>query len=574
VKLRQLWKLLSGVALLVTGLLWGASAPTAASTGGCAGDVVVALDVAVWSRSGHDTHAFTLAEPLPAGTWRVTASSSDAYEGRSESDQAHEQWRLDLGALGLLGPTTDLADGVESASVTDVLGTFETTDGLSRFTVRHAVPSTPGGTNSVTAECLAFSRVVPPTTTTAPPTTVPSTTVPATTVPATTVPTTTVPTTTVPSTTVPTTTSPSTTLPPTTVPPTTVPPTTVPPTTVPVEPEPRPADVDAVAVVDCAVGEVLVLVGNDGELDATVDVALPKASVHTDVVVDGGTATTSSLAIGDLTGATEIRVSDATTGALIVAVPIDIECADPALPSASTVFDCPGDVLVVVLVNDGGDDTLLRVIHERVALVDEVVLAPADTVQVEIPLDGADRLPVRVVDDTGVDVLRLALDNPCPAPPPGEPDPAPGRGDGEVPDGDDGPVDGPTPAACVEGADAAACATVRVVVEPDCPRSLADVGIRREGVGRERFVVLVDGVVAGVVAIEGSGRGTVPVRLGPADAELTVSRSTSTDAITVGTLSCGSGDSRAGPIAASLVVFAVLSTAAGVMPWPIRPGAG
>lgn len=571
-KLRQLWKLLSGVALLVTGLLWGASAPTAASTGGCAGDVVVALDVAVWSRSGHDTHAFTLAEPLPAGTWRVTASSSDAYEGRSESDQPHEQWRLDLGALGVLGPTTDLADGVESASVTDVLGTFETADGLSRFTVRHAVPSTPGGTNSVTAECLAFSRVVPPTTTTSTPTTVPTTTEPSTTVPSTTVPSTTVPTTTVPSSTVPvtvpSTTVPSTTVPTTTVPSTTVPTPTVAPTTVPPEPALRPADIDAVAVVDCAVGEVLVLLGNDGELDATVDVALPMASVHTDVVVDGGAATTSSLAIGDLAGATEIRVSDASTGALIVAVPIEIECADPALPSASTVFDCPGDVLVVVLVNDGGVDTLLRVIHERVAVVEEVVLAPADTVQVEIPLDGADRLPVRVVDDTGVDVLRLTLDNPCPAPPPGEPGPDP------TAPTDDGPVDGATPPPCDMGADAAACATVRVVVEPDCPRSLADVGIRREGAGRERFVVLVDGVVAGVVAIEGSGRGTVPVRLGPADAELTVSRSTSTDAITVGTLSCGSGDSRAGPIAASLVVFAVLSTAAGVMPWPIRPGAG
>ena len=102
---------------------------------------------------------------------------------------------------------------------------------------------------------------------------------------------------------------------------------------------------------------------------------------------------------------------------------------------------------------------------------------------------------------------------------------------------------------------------------------MADVSIRRDGIGRERFVVLVDGVVAGVVAIDGDGDGMVPVSLATTDAVLTVSRSTSTEAIVVGTLSCGSGSSRAGPIAASLVVFAVLSTAAGVLPWPLRPGA-
>jgi len=91
VRLRQLWKLLSGVALLVTGFLLGASAPVGATTGGCAGDVVVALDVAVWSRPGHDTYGFTLNESLPAGEWAVTTSSSDAYTGRSNTHQDHEQ---------------------------------------------------------------------------------------------------------------------------------------------------------------------------------------------------------------------------------------------------------------------------------------------------------------------------------------------------------------------------------------------------------------------------------------------------------------------------------------------------
>jgi len=551
VKLRQLWKLLSGVALLVTGLLLGAQAPAAGSTGGCAGDVVVALDVAVWSRPGHDTHGFTLSEPLAPGKWRVRTSSSDEYTGRAESSQSQEQWLLDITDHEVLGPTSDLLDGVDAASTTDNLGTFRSSEGVNHFTVRHAATSTSDGTNSVTADCVSFTRVLPPTTTT---TAAPTTSQP----PATTVPSTTVPATTVPSTTVPSTTVPSTTVPSTTVPSTTVPSTTVPP--------PLPALIRVSAVVDCAADQVFVLLGNDGEIEATVDVALPFAAVDSGLAVTGGSITTSTLAIGELEGATEIRVSDSATGETYLRSAIDIDCADPARPTASTLLDCAADVLVVVLGNEAGDPAVLTVLHERVASIAEVEVAAGDTIQVEVALDGAATVPVRVVDAEGADVLRVEVENICP-PPVDDP-----SVDDEPPadETDDG-------SASLDAGDCASsihaapeCAEVQLIVEPDCPASLANVSIRRDGIGRERFVVLVDGTVAAVVAIDGVGDATVPVALGASAAELTVSRSTAPAPIVVGTLRCGGDGGRAGPIAAALVVFAVLSSAAGVLPWPSR----
>jgi hypothetical protein len=540
VRLRQLWKLLSGVALLVTGFLLGASAPVGATTGGCAGDVVVALDVAVWSRPGHDTYGFTLNESLPPGEWAVTTSSSDAYTGRTNTRQDHEQWLLDITGHVVLGPTTDLADGVDAASVSDHLGVVSSASGISHFTVRHAVPSTPLGTESVTADCVAFTLVGPPTTTTTTTTTPPTTTAPPTT------------------TTAPTTTTTTTKAPP-------------PPTTTKAPPPARP-EIRATAVVDCAADQVYVLLGNDGEAGARVDVALPQAALDSGVDVAGRSSTTSSLPIGQLDGGAEIRVSDADTGEIYVRTPIEIDCSDPARPTASTVLDCGADVLVVVLGNEAGDPAALTVVHERVAIVADVVVTEGETVQVEIPLAGAATIPVRVLDADGRDVVRVQVDNICPPSDP-VPDDGDDTTDAEDPTGDAGGGADSAPATCAESVDAApACAEVRVIVEPDCPKSLANVSIRREGIGRERFVVLLGGTIAGVMAIDGTGDGTVPVSVGETDAELTVSRSTSTEAIAVGVLRCGGGSSRAGPIAASLVVFAVLATAAGVMPWPLRPG--
>ncbi|MDW3220050.1 MAG: hypothetical protein R8F63_15670 [Acidimicrobiales bacterium] len=624
--LRQLWKLLSGAALLVIGLLVGASSPAAATTGGCAGDYVVALDVAVWSRSGHDTYGFTLSEPLPAGEWSVQASSFDVYPGRSETSQDQEQWLLDITGHVVLGPTSDLADGVDAAAAVDQLGTFVSESGVSHFTVRHAAPSTPKGTNSVTAQCVAFSLVDPPTTTT---TTVPSTTVPPTTVPPSTVPPSTVPSTTVPPTTVPPTTVPPTTVPPTTAPPTTAPPTTAPPTTAPPTTAPPPTTIPekigvilaASAVVDCAADEVIVLLGNQGDTGATVDVAVPRAGVTSGLTVEAGAITTSTLAIGDLAGTSEIRVSDSITGETLARADLSVDCADPARPTATTILDCTADVLVVRLGNDAGDPASLTVLHERVALVAEVTVAAGEAIEVEIPLAGAATVPVRVVDAAGADVLRTEIENVCPAPEPPDPGDDPPAGEpGDVPLGPrvvrtdcdsvavtgtdrfevvveldgtvvlEGSAVGDTEIPVLPGAptrvivsepkarspdqvvepDPSGCADVQVIVEPDCPSDSAAVSIRRTGVGRERFVVLVDGAVAGVLALEGTGTGRVPVALGDTRAELTVSRSMAAAPIVVGSISCTVDDGVAGPIAASLVVLAVIASAAGALPWPLR----
>lgn len=559
-KLRQLWKLLSGVALLVTGLLFGASAPAAGSTGGCAGDVVVALDVAVWSRPGHDTYGFTLSEPLPPGEWTVGASSSDGYPGRTETVQSQEQWLVDITDHVVLGPTTDLADGVEYATVSETLGTFVSAGGVSHFTIRHAAPSTPVGANSVTADCLSFTRTSPPVTTTSTTTTSTTTTSTTTLPPSSTTSTTTTSTTTTSTTTLPPSTTTSTT---TTRPPSTTSTTTPPPT----GPEIR-----ASALVDCAAGQVYVLLGNNGERGATVDVALPLAAVDAGLVIEGGATTTSTLAIGTLEGAAEIRISDSVTGETYLLAPIGIDCDEPARPSATTVLDCATDVLVVVLGNDAGDPAALTVVHERVAVIAEVEVEVGETVQVEVPIDGAATIPIRVTDGEGRDVLRVAVDNVCPPTDDGD-----GSGPGGTEDdtgGADPPAvpsdDGPT--SCADVATAPACAEIKIVVEPDCPSSLANVSIRRDGVGRERFVVLVGGVLSGVVAIDGSGEGTVPVAVGGDDADLTVSRSTSPEPVVVGTLSCDSGTGRAGPIAASLLVFAVLATGAGTFAPLVRAG--
>ncbi|MFT5201834.1 MAG: hypothetical protein ACI9C1_001212 [Candidatus Aldehydirespiratoraceae bacterium] len=585
-KLRRLWKPLSGAALLVVGLLIGTSSPVVAATGGCAGDVVVALDVPVWSRAGYDTYGFALSQPLAAGEWRVGTSSSDAYVGRSASSQSQEQWLLDITDHVVLGPTSDLIDGVDSTRTADSLGTFVSASGVSHFTIRHAAASTPNGTNSVTADCVSFTEVAVPPTTTVPPTTVPTTTVPdsaTTTVPATTTaaPTTTVPkatTTTLPVATSTTISPPNTAPPKNTVPPTTTRRSTVPPAVPPSTTAPAglSADIRATAVVDCLNDTVLVLLGNEGSLGATVDIALPLSGIRSGVSVGAGAQTTSTLAVGDLGGSTEIRVSDSVTGEVYVRTDISVDCADPARPTATTIIDCVADVLIVQLANAAGDPAELTVLHERVAVVAEFTIEAGDAAEVEIVLAGAERVPVRVVDADGDEVIRIDVANPCE----GANDETPT--DDSLDDGSpdaNGPDSNGASGASGDGVDCSGetgsvlpgeCGQVVVVVSPDCPSSSAAVSVRRDGRGRERFVVFVAGEVAGIVAIDGTGEGTVPVRLDGDEAELTISRSSTAEAIVVGTVRCEGDRGLAGPIAASMVVLAVLASAAGVFPWPTR----
>jgi hypothetical protein len=687
VTLRRLWKLLSGATLLVSGLLIGDPPPVAASTGGCAGDVDVALDAAVWARPGHDTYEFTLSEPLAPGVWSVQAGSSDAYVGRSETFQAQEQWVLDIAGHTTLGPTTDLADGVEAASVVDDLGTVVSVDGIERFTVRHVGVSTPNGTDSVTAECVSFTLLESPGDgLSATPTvrcgageveiqldndgsldadyvaTIGSQVTSGTLVPGaqvtvsaditgavtaatvsgargtildvsldTTCPGPPPPTTTTTQPPPPTTTQPpppTTTQPPSTQPPTTQPPSTPPPVTPLTPPVPVPALIRTSVLVDCAADEVLVLLGNAGDVGATVDVALPLSEVRSGIALDAGTITTSTLAIGDLNdGVTEVRVSDSVTGATYTRETIELACDDPPRPTATTVLDCVSSVLVVHLANQAGDPAQLTVVHERVEILAELELAAGEVAEVEIPLGDAASVPVRVIDADGNDVLRIDVANVCPRPdtpdlgagdaaPGGDPAGAAGAGTVgpsvvqagcaavDIGSGDQfdvrveldgtvlvaGTVTGDLripvvpgepirivvsdPGSVVPGQvitpGGRPCAEVRVTLAPSCGSSSAEVSIRRDGVGRERFVILVDGKVAGVLAIDGSGTGTVPVPLGFGNVTLTVSRSMATTPIVVGTISCGGGGGAAAPLAASLVAIVLIASAAGVVPWPSK----
>ena len=547
--LRRLWKPLTGVALLVTGSWFGASAPAAAATQGCTGDVVVALDVRIVTRPGEREYQIPLSDPLPAGSWSVSVVSADGYDGRSATRQDHEQWVVDLGPDITLGPTADLPDGVDHTEVAEELGVVETREPLDHVVVRHAWPFRAGEANSVNAVCIGFTRTAPPPTTTAPP---PPTTAPP-----------------PPPTTAPPTTAPP--PPPTTAPPATAPPppaTTAPPptpsTVAPVAPAPvRLADVVRVAAaVDCVADEVVVLVGNDGSVEVIVDVAVPRSAISPGLAVGAGSVGRATVALGEIGGVAEVRVSDSATGELVVRRPIEADCGDPARPTVTTIVDCAEGVVVVRLGNDGGDPAVLRVVHERVAVGPEITVVAGTTREVDIVLGDASTVPIRVLDEQGADVSRVEVDNVCP---PSAPD-----GDGSPPPAP--PAPDPSPAPCPD--DEPECARVRVIAAPDCPSRSVAVTIEREGSGRERFVVLVDGAVAGVVAIHGTNEVTVPIELEGERADLTVSRSETPRPIVVGEITCGRGRDPARPVAHSLVLLAVLASASGVVPWPrggIRP---
>ncbi len=393
-------------------------------------------------------------------------------------------------------------------------------------------------------------------------------------------------------------------------------------------------------MVDCAADEVLVLLGNEGDLGATVDLALPLSEVLSGIAVAGGTFTTSTLAIGDLDDGNRGRCGFPT------AVRARPTRASRSASTATTrlgrrrrlCLDCVDEVVIIHLGNNGGDLAQLTVLHERVEVVAEIELAVGDVEEVTIPLGGADSVPVRVVDADGNDVVRVEVENVCPDPDlPGD-DETDLTDDGNVEDGSDGrsvaridcasidvvsggqrggdvgsgeassadffdvavEIDGtvlidgtasgraripvvpgvPTRIIVSEpGSDTPAeivtplaqeCAEVGVIVEPDCTLSSAEVSVQRDGIGRERFVVLLDGALAGVLAIDGTGTGAVPVALGDGPAELSVSRSMSAAPIVVGTLSCERDDGIAGFLAASLVVIAVIASAAAVVPWPSK----
>lgn len=601
-RLRQLWILLSGTTLFVIGLLVGVSAPAGAETdGGCAGSV-------------GDTSAQCHA---PAA---ATDGESSEDSETSEASEGERSTSADVATLGsprvectLGGRNVVVAlsnPGSVATDATVVIGDVTTPLTLApgtNETVRVAVEAPQTSVRAVVGGVTVIDTVVDTSCGVTPTTTTTTTTLP------------------------PTTTTLAPTPPPVAPPP--VAPPVAPPTTLA---PPAPAiDVAAAQLVDCAVGEVHVLLGNFGTDPVMVDVALPRAALQPAIPLDGGALALSILSIDELDdGPAEIRISNSSTGELYVRNAFDIDCVAPAEPAASVSVDCSAGVLTVELTNLAGGPADLAVLQERVAVVAEVTLLAGESTAIEIALGEQRPLLLRVVDAEGNDVLREAVDHDCvvtadPADESsanaGDPvdsgEPAASEGTDAAPepiecaaavdiapnaaDGDreyrvsvelDGTVviDGraragatlpvvpgvPTRIVVSDPADStdssvratsgAECAEVDITMVPECAASSASVTLERTGTGRERFVVLVDGAVGGVLAIDGSGRGTVPVKIGSHSAELTVARSDAADPIVVGTLMCERSAGVSGPVAASLATLAVLAMAVGVLPRAAR----
>ena len=107
-------------------------------------------------------------------------------------------------------------------------------------------------------------------------------------------------------------------------------------------------------------------------------------------------------------------------------------------------------------------------------------------------------------------------------------------------------------------------------IDVDCAGPTATVDVRREGSGRDRIVVLVDGDVVQILDVEGTDGAEVDLDVDDG-ATLTVTRAGTGSPIATSRVSCdGGGGGTAGLVAASLVVVAVLASAAGVLPGPLR----
>lgn len=533
--MRRLLFLLSGVTPLVFGLLVGASAPaSAAESSGCTGDVVVALGVELMARPGHHTATIELDSPLGPGEWSVTTISTDSGDGRHRQDQPLEQWTVTFGAGPSAGPTSDLEDEVRTATVTDDLGTVDLVEPVSELTLRHVKPPVEGGTQSVIAVCLALRAVdskLPPVPGPEPepqPEPKPEPPMPA---PA---------------------------------------PKAAPPA--PPKPDPTPVDRSLVSeneaapvgpmradvVVECGFGRMVVTVANDGPTDAVIDVALPRAAVVTAIDVAAGRTARAVLPIDlefeDTTS--EIRVSESSTGVDLTRIAVAVDCLSDAEPTVDVVVDCPGRRAIVSLGNAGGSPVELTVIQERVGSLDPVALMGGESVDVDLALDG-DVLDLRVVDGAGADVVRRSIETVCA---PSGDDPGP-----ETTPGPD-PVDaGPPLAAPVDPAPA----IVDVGAEIDCELGTATIDVARVGRGPERVVVLLDGVVTAVADLDGTETRRMVIGLDGADA-LLVSRADEVQPLLALEVTCAAEDGAAGRVASSLVVIAVLASAAGVVPWPTR----
>ena len=160
--MRRPISLLCIVFVAFAGVWFGAPA-AGAGVDHCTGDIVVPIDTKLRAHPSLDSVFIPLVSPIPRGEYRVTTFSSDIRSAPVVRIQEFEQWTVTLetsaGPLAILGPTSDLEDLVEYASVADDLGRVTITDPVISLTARHVMSS--GGGQSVDAECVALTLVGP-----------------------------------------------------------------------------------------------------------------------------------------------------------------------------------------------------------------------------------------------------------------------------------------------------------------------------------------------------------------------------------------------------------------------------
>jgi len=117
------------------------------------------------SSTSASENSITKSVSLSAGTYTVKTFGWDGYAGRENVSQAKEQWNvraLSSGSatLGTVGPTTDLADKVLSATRTDTFaGGLTIAQNGAKVSAVHAFPNDTSSPNSVVPICAAFKKV-------------------------------------------------------------------------------------------------------------------------------------------------------------------------------------------------------------------------------------------------------------------------------------------------------------------------------------------------------------------------------------------------------------------------------
>lgn len=129
----------------------------------CSGDFVSEGQARLFVGTTNDA-TFALDDVIPAGSYELTAISSDSYENRSLTPaQLEEQWFVEFldatgSVLAVSAPTTDLEDGVEQATWEGSIGTVTLDADAVSVRAVHAAPDSTVA-NSVYPNCFGATAL-------------------------------------------------------------------------------------------------------------------------------------------------------------------------------------------------------------------------------------------------------------------------------------------------------------------------------------------------------------------------------------------------------------------------------